>query len=304
MEHLKYIVVAGFFRLLSLLPVRLARGIGVVLGYGLWWSHSAARQVTEINLRICFPDMGKPQRRALARRSLHHLGMTAMESGLAWSATPQKILATFRGVVGEEYLREALDAGKGVILLGPHIGNWEVLGTYITHYCGITNMYQPPDNPVLDRFIREARLRNSGNLVPTNASGVKGLLRALKHGECVGVLPDQVPPPNSGEFAPFFGIPARTVTLAYSLVQRTRARVLMAYARRVPGGKFEVVFLPVSERIYDEDKLVSLTALNEGVEAAVRDVPEQYQWEYKRFRKQPPGGPRYYRQDQQQREQK
>lgn len=297
MEYVLYIAVAGFFRLLSFLPVRLARGIGILVGYGLWWTHSVSRQVTEINLRLCFPEMGKAERRALARLSLQHLGMTAMESGLAWSAPPALSLGKIRRVSGQELWSEAMSAGRGLIILGPHIGNWEILGNYLADQGPVTNMYQPPENPVLDRFIRWARLRGGANLVPTNASGVKNLLRALKHGECVGVLPDQVPPPNSGEFAPFFGVPALTMTLVQSLVQRTGARVLMAYVKRVEGGLFELVFLPVSNAIYDDDRLVSLTALNQGVEATVRDVPEQYQWEYKRFRKQPPGCPKHYRQD-------
>ncbi|WP_101758673.1 lysophospholipid acyltransferase family protein [Oceanicoccus sp. KOV_DT_Chl] len=145
-------------------------------------------------------------------------------------------------------------------------------------------------------MIYQARSCNGAKLAPTNTSGVKALLRALKNGETVGVLPDQTPITSGGDFAPFFGIPALTGTLSFNLIQRTGAKVVVAYAERVgPGAGFKVVFEAVADDIASADQLVSLTALNNAVEQCARKIPEQYQWEYKRFKKQPAGAKKYYR---------
>lgn len=294
MNRVIYFLAVGLFQLSALLPLRLARGLGNLIGACSWWLNSGARQVTEENLQICFPEMPEPERRQLARDSLRHLGKMGMELGLVWCRDSRVVTRKIIRVSGRECMDAALAQGKGVILLAPHIGNWEVVGLYLAENFTVTNMYQPPDNPALDELIRSARVRSGAGLVPTNTTGVKALLRALKRGEVVGVLPDQVPPPNGGNFAPLFGIPALTQSLGYNLIRRTGARAVMGYAKRIPGG-FEMVFMPVPEAIYSEDEVTSLTALNRAVEATVEDVPAQYQWEYKRFRKQPGGERKYYR---------
>lgn len=295
MQAIVYYCIVSLFWLLSLLPLRLARGLGVLIGHILWWSHSVARQTTETNLRLCFPDLGKAERRQLAKRSLQHLGMTVMESGLVWGGAAEQATRLIADVKGVELIEAALSEGKGLILLGPHTGNWELVGLYLAGLRSLTIMYQPPEHPAVDRFIRRARTRNGVKLVPTSTSGVKGLLRSLKRGELVAVLPDQVPPPNSGVFAPFFGEPALTVSIVYNLVQRTGAKVLLCYALRSDQGDFQLAVMEPPASIYDADELAAVTALNRGVEAVVEQAPEQYQWEYKRFRKRPEGVPNPYR---------
>lgn len=295
MDHIVSVLVAGLFKFLALLPLRLLRRVGILIGDLAWILNTGARRVTEENVRICFPALSAERRRRLARDSLRHLGMMALELGLVWQGDAADVMRHVCRVVGREHMDAALAGGRGVIVLAPHIGNWEVLGLFLGENFTVTSMFQPPDNPALDRIIRRARMRNGATLVPTNTSGVKALLRVLKRGEVVATLPDQVPPPNSGGFAPLFGIPALTPTLCYNLISRTGARAVMAYARRIPASvDFEIVFLPVPETLYSKDEQVSLTALNQGVEATVNDVPEQYQWEYKRFRKQPGGERKYY----------
>lgn len=297
MDRIAYFAIASLFRLLSLIPLRLLRWVGRQMGELAWLLKTDARSVTQENLRICFPDLPGDQSSALAREHLHHLGMTALELGLVWRGSTRAVLKRFVRVTGHHHMEEALARGKGVILLGPHIGNWEALGIYLSEHFSMTFMYQPPESPALDRLVQEARKRNGAELVPTNTSGVKSLLRALKRGEVVGVLPDQVPPANTGGgFAPFFGTPALTSTLCYNLIRRTGARAVLGYAKRISGsGDFEIVFIPAPEGLYADDEQSSLVALNAGVEATVNDAPEQYQWEYKRFRKQPDGKIKYYR---------
>ena len=295
MDRVVYYIVAGLFSLLSLLPLRFLRWVGGRIGDLLWYQQSISRQVTEENLQICFPDMPAAEREQLARDSLRNLGMTAMELGLMWRGSVPRVLSRIRRITGEEYMAQALAQGTGVIVLAPHIGNWELVGQYLGVHFRSTHMYQPPEHPALDRLIYKARSRSGSALAPTNTSGVKALLRVLKKGEVVAVLPDQSPPKGSGSFAPFFGLPALTQSLSYNLIQRTGARVVFIYAKRIPASSdFELVMTPPEDDIYSEDELTALSALNRGVEKVVMDVPEQYQWEYKRFRKQPNGERKYY----------
>lgn len=283
-------------RMLSCLPLGLLRLLGRLLGWLGWLSGADSRRLITENVSLCFPHMSPAEQQQLVRSRMKHLGMLALEFCYVWNRPVNQVLATIASVEGDDYVRQSLSTGRPVILLAPHIGNWEALGVYLADQFPVTNMYQPPDNPALEDMIVTARKRNGSKLVPTNMAGVKALLKALKQGELVGVLPDQVPPLESGEFAPFFNIPALTVTLCFNLIQRTNATVIVAYAKRSQsGGQFELYFRPAHEDIYSTDQQQSLAALNREVEQCALLMPEQYQWEYKRFKKQPGGERKYYR---------
>ena len=133
-------------------------------------------------------------------------------------------------------------------------------------------------------------------MAATDTKGVGELLQALRRGELVGILPDQVPPNSGGEFAPLFGVPALTMTLACRLQQKTGARIVLGFARREPGIKhgFTIVFKAPESEAYAEHILTALAGMNRSVEALMAGVPEQYQWEYKRFKRQPEGRQRPY----------
>jgi KDO2-lipid IV(A) lauroyltransferase len=133
-------------------------------------------------------------------------------------------------------------------------------------------------------------------MVATDNKGVAELLRALRAGDISGILPDQVPDISGGVYAPFFGVPALTMTLVSKLQHKTGARVLLGVARRLQGAAghgFEIVFREPDPEIYAGDIPASLAALNRSIEALVSETPEQYQWEYKRFRRQPDGARLY-----------
>lgn len=295
MTKLTSIVLIALFQLLSLFPIRLLRWFGRLIGRLLWSTNSRSRQVTEENLALCFPDMALLERVELARISLQHLGMTAMELGPIWRRPVKKLFNKVVNVEGWEYLEQGMAAGKGIIILPPHIGAWELLGLYTAEHYPVTTLYQPPDNPAMHDLIVNARTRNSSGLAPTNTKGVKMLLKALKRGEIIGILPDQVPPLEGADFAPFFEIPALTTTLVTNLARRTGAMVVTGCALRdASSANFHIVYELVPEEIYSEDTETSLTILNKKVEDCVLKAPEQYQWEYKRFKKQPGGEKKYY----------
>ena len=208
--------------------------------------------------------------------------------GKAWLCPIEKTLALVKQEEGYTEFRQAVDSKQGVILLAPHLSNWEIFGFFASEGLPSNFMYQPPRIAGLDRLLREVRARNGVRLAPTNRKGVAELLSALKNGEVTGVLPDQVPNDESGIFTAFFGQPAFTMTLVSKLVQRTGAKVFCGYAKRLPKAKgFCAVFLPADPLIYSTDLDESVAGLNKTVEQAVRESISQYQWEYKRFRRQP-----------------
>ncbi|WP_404296502.1 lysophospholipid acyltransferase family protein [Halomonas sp.] len=243
------------------------------------------RQVTEINLREAYPEQDETGRRRLARASLTHSAATMLELGFAWMGDPARVEASILAVHGRELLDVARAEGRGVIVLAPHFGNWEVLNFWLSGHFPFTAMYEPPKIAELDAVTRQGRERMGASLVPTNPRGVAALLKALKRCEAIGILPDQEPDWGSGVFAPFYGRPAYTATLLPKLVARTEARVVTGVARRIPGRGFELHFLAADERVYATDERESATGVNACVEAAIALDPAQYQWEYKRYRK-------------------
>ncbi|GAB2722024.1 lauroyl acyltransferase [Halomonas garicola] len=243
------------------------------------------REVTRRNLAAVYPELDAKSRRALTRRSLHHSTATMLELGHAWMAPPERVAAGIVAVHGRDKLDGARQDGRGVIVLAPHFGNWEVLNFWLSSHFPFTAMYEPPKMAALDPVIRHGRERQGAALVPTNARGVAALLKALKRHEAIGILPDQEPGWGSGVFAPFFHRDAYTATLLSKLVARTRARVVTGVALRVPGKGFEIHFLDADEQVYSADEVASATGVNASVEAAIALDPAQYQWEYKRYRK-------------------
>lgn len=273
---------------------RLARLLGPAVGR----FSRREREVTLINLAQAYPELAKDQRRRLARHSLVHSSATMLELGFAWMGRTERIETSILAVEGRELLDEARQQGRGVIVLAPHFGNWEILNFWLSSHFPFTAMYEPPKLTELDPATRHGRERQGATLVPTNPRGVASLLKALKRSEAIGILPDQEPDWGSGVFAPFFTRNAYTATLLPRLVARTEARVVTGVALRKPGQGFVIHFLPADERVYSGDDVTSATGVNACVEAAIALDPAQYQWEYKRYRKTPEeqiGHPEYKR---------
>lgn len=246
------------------------------------------RRVTRQNLRQAFPRQNKADRGQLASESLAHSTATMLELGMVWLGDENSVRDSILEVHGRNLLDEARSEGRGVIVLAPHFGNWEVLNFWLSSHFPFTAMYEPPKFERLDPIIRHGRERMGARLVPTNSRGVAALLKALKRAEAIGILPDQEPGRGSGVFADFYDRPAYTATLLPKLVARTEARVVVGVAQRLEDGfGFAIHFLAADEGVYEEDEVASARGVNASVEAAIALAPAQYQWEYKRWRKSP-----------------
>jgi KDO2-lipid IV(A) lauroyltransferase len=215
---------------------------------------------------------------------LKETGKVFVEACVLWHRDWAWLQTKIVGVEGEDILRAELAQQKGLLVLAPHFGNWEVVGPYLVSRAPLTVMYKPAAIPQLDKLIYNARTALNMQLAPTNRKGVSMLLKALQSGGMVGILPDQLPEPGAGaEAVPFFGQSAMTMSLAHALITRTGCRVVACVAVRVAQG-FKLVTLPVDEAIYSQDVQTSVAAMNRTIERCVLLAPAQYQWEYNRFR--------------------
>ena len=282
-------------KLIALLPLGVSRALASIVGQCMWWSNSRAKRVTLKNLALCFPELSEEQRNTLARQSLIETSKTAAEAGAIWRKDYAWLKSKMIAVDNEQLLRDELALGKGLLVLAPHHGNWEVVAPYLASVAPLTAMYQPLKSAAMDDLVLSGRSKLNITMAPTNRKGVMMLFKALQKGTIVGILPDQVPDKDAaGGIAPFFGQPALTIGLIHGLISRTGCRVVSVFAERAPGG-FIVKVLPVDPAIYSDDEQTSLAGLNASVEACVRCAPAQYQSEYKRFRRLPEGYPRHYR---------
>ncbi len=277
-------------RFVARLPLSVLHGAGTLLGWLSWLVPNPNKTVALRNLELCFPQQGRAARHALARRYLIEAGKTLTETIALWLGDPERLRAYTREVRGGELLEQALAQGKGVIIVSPHIGSWEYVGLYCAALHPMTCLYRPARKQGLESVVVSGRERMGMRLAPTDTRGVRILLQALKGNELIGILPDQDPRDEAGAFAPFFGVPAKTMTLLPRLAHKSGAPVLFACAERLPRGRgFRLHFLPAPEGLAGNDTIAAAAALNQGVEQCVRIAPEQYQWAYKRFRTRPEG---------------
>ncbi len=276
--------------LLTSLPWPWLRALADAMAW-LWRRLDAREsQVARRNLRLAYPELLPSQRAELHRRVLRTTARQALETLRFWTRPHADNLKHLRVRHGEALYDAALAAGKGVIVVAPHFGNWELLNQWLSSRGPIAIVYAPPDSPVGDAFL--LRVRSADNIRQVRAEGpaVRQLWKVLKGGGAVGILPDQQPKLGEGEFAPFFGVQALTMTLVSRLAERTGAAVLFAWCERTSAElEFALHVQAAPEGIADADPVLAATALNGMVERIARRDPAQYQWTYKRYGARPPG---------------
>ncbi len=276
-----------FIRLFAMLPLSSAQATGSLLGRLAWYLNGRERKTAEINIRLCFPELQQREQEELVRQTLRENGKLITELPKAWLSPAEYWRQRLENQ--EVFIKETrrlLEQGRGVIIAAPHLGNWEVGLHAITASGPTTVLYRPPRQAWLTSIMYQGRIATGAKTAPTDMQCIRALMSALRNGEIVAILPDQVPKElaQSSITAPFFGHPAPTMTLISKLARKTGAPVVAAYAERLPRGKgFRVRFHPVDDRVGDAFAEVSAAAVNDAVEALVRISPDQYQWTYRRF---------------------
>lgn len=273
-------------RLAGKLSLGMAQRIGRILGTLGGWLPTQAKKVTTANINLCFPEMPEEERKRLIRSSLRHTGQTFMEIPLMWEWPVEKCLGLIREVEGLDLVDNALAEGKGVVLLAPHLGNWELAGLFFSSRYKMAALYSPPHIHEFEDYMVSVRGRLGSELVRGDRRGLARLASILREGGVAGILPDQSPSRSkSNVFAPFFNNDVRTMTLANKLIQKTHSIALVTYAERLDNSRgFRIIVTQADPEMASPDSVTAATALNRSIEKVVKMAPTQYQWEYKRFR--------------------
>ncbi|NOX08638.1 MAG: lysophospholipid acyltransferase family protein [Gammaproteobacteria bacterium] len=286
---IKYIF-NGILSFLSLFSLRINHAIGGSVGWLMFILPTQLRHIASINIAACLPQHSTLEQQRILKTSLIETGKALTEIGPLWKWRAQRIVPLVREVINEDAVQQAYKKGKGVIFVTPHLGCWEIAGLYAASRYPMTTLYRPPRQMAIDPFIHAGRERTGTRLVAIDAKGIRNLYQALAKGETIGVLPDQEPGEGSGVYAPFFGRPAYSMVLLSRLARKSKAAVFFAYCERLPKGQgYKLVFRTAPDEVYDKNIETSVQAVNQEVESCVLNLPEQYQWGYKRFRANPPG---------------
>jgi KDO2-lipid IV(A) lauroyltransferase len=274
------------------LPWRCLHALGDGLAW-LWCRRDAREScVARRNIDMAFPALDQAERAALHRAVLRTTARQALETLRFWSRPHARNLALIREVDGAKLFDAALASGRGVIVAAPHYGNWELLNQWLAARTPLAILYRPPESAVGEAFLQRVRADNRDRVtqVRADAGAVRQLFKRLRDGGVVGILPDQQPKAGDGAFAPFFGVPALTMTLLSRLAARSQAQVVFAYCERIGDGPaFRLRIEAAPPAIAADDAETGVAALNAMVEhIACRDLA-QYQWTYKRYTLRPSG---------------
>lgn len=266
-------------KILAMLPLPIIHGLGVVIGWVSYWSDEKFSRRIRNNLHnIRFAPNLKAHAR-LVRLNVSETGKGMIETLAIWAKSERSVLQWVKHCEGWHHVETALAAKKGIVFLTPHLGCYEITARYYTARHPMTVLYSPARKSWLSNIMEQGRQRSNTSLAPANLSGVRSLLKALKRGEAVGILPDQVPDLGDGVWATYFGEPAYTMNLVGKLVDATDATVLLAYGERLPWGKgFTIHIEPLDTGTTAQD-------INNAIERLVRKKPEQYLWSYRRFKR-------------------
>jgi len=277
--------VTRLFRFLAHVPLPLMQRLGAALGWLVWCLSPSYRRNFKANVQaagVAWRD---------ARPAVAAIGSMVAELPWVWMRPHSAVLDGLVTWDGAAHFEAAMQAGKGVIIMSPHLGSWEIGAQAIAEKFGPTYgpmvaLFRPARKAWLEPLVANARTRPYLDSAPTSLAGVRTLIRTLRQGGYTAILPDQVPPLGQGVWAPFFGRDVYTMTLLAKLAQQTGAQVIMTWCERLPAGQGFCMHMQPFDAPEMTDPHVSpesaAAAVNRGVEAMVRNAPGQYLWGYAR----------------------
>ncbi|ENW92719.1 lysophospholipid acyltransferase family protein [Acinetobacter dispersus] len=247
---------------------------------------SKLSKIIRLNIQIAFPEMEQQQRQQLTKQAIQNELTSYFEFLSIWGSTNEKNIKSIHRIQGEHYFHEAVAEKKGLVLVIPHFGTWEVMNSWLSKYTQMTILYKPVKNPDADQFVRDARSREQAHLVPTDESGVRQIFKALKQGGTTAILPDHTPD-HGGDMINYFGIPLASSSLSAKLIQKTKAKALLIYTKRNDQDGFDMYIEPINPQIYEGTAEDGTLIIHQTLEQLIRRYPEHYHWSYKRFRANP-----------------
>ena len=259
-------------------------GLGALLGWLSWWASPSYRAHFREQVRqagVSWPA---------ARPAVAEAGKMIAELPRLWLRPVERRLGASVSWDGRELIEGALTSGRGIIFLTPHLGCFEVTGqayaeSFAAQHGPVTVLFRPARKAWMRAIVDQSRARPGLATAPATLAGVRQMLRVLRKGGAVGLLPDQVPPAGLGVWAPFFGQPAYTMTLASRLLQQTGAVALLIWGERLSFGRGFVVRVRPGPRIAPESTPESAAAaINQAMEQLILSLPSQYLWGYHRYK--------------------
>ena len=259
-------------KMIALLPLSFLQLIASFVSLILSSFNSSMKRVTSINLKIAYPELSAEDHADLVKKSIQSQCLTYVEFIKCWGMSPEYSLSLLKDVQGEHFFTDALANQKGVIVVVPHLGSWELLNAWLNVYAAPVIMYKPNKVKGANRYVLEAREKFNATLVPTDETGIRAIFKHLKQGGLTVILPDHVPKPSGGIFSNFYGQHALSSTLVSKLASKTQCNVIgLSCIRDTHNSQhFSVICHPLSEDILSKDLQLSVDTLNAEIQKMIK----------------------------------
>ena len=266
-------------KFLALLPLSLLQTIGAWAGWLLYHLPSSMHRITQINLRLAYPKLSPLEQQQLLKSSITSQCCSFLECIKFWGMSTDYNLARIYQVHGAHLLTNAIEDDKGIIVVVPHLGCWELLNAWLCSQSNPMIMYKPNKNQSINRYILEAREKTNAILVPADETGVRAVFKHLKQGGLTVILPDHMPKPSGGIYADFFQQNVMSGTIVPKLAQKTQSHVIgLSCLRNADQNSFDIRCNLVSDEIMSKNLEESVICLNQHMEHTIALAPEQYIW--------------------------
>ncbi|MCU1728482.1 lipid A biosynthesis lauroyl acyltransferase [Pseudomonas sp. 7P_10.2_Bac1] len=284
----------GVLWLVVQLPYKGQLAIGRFLGASMYRVAGERRRIAARNLELCFPEKTAAERKRLLKENFASTGIAFFEMAMSWWwAKPR--LAKLAHVQGLEHLQQAQREGQGVILMAFHFTTLEIGAALLGQQHTIDGMYREHKNPLFDFIQRRGRERHNLDSLAVERDDVRGMLKLLRAGRAIWYAPDQDYGAKQSIFVPLFGIEAATVTATSKFAKLGKAQVVPFTQQRLADGSgYQLVIHPPLSDFPGESDEADCLRINQWVERAIRECPEQYLWAHRRFKTRPPGEPKLY----------
>lgn len=275
------LMVRILLRFFSILPLPLNHFLGSIIGRFMYITSNKSKNIVEKNISLCFPKLDTTNKNKLIRETLIESGKGLTESGIIWFNNFANNSNYINKINGKEYL----NSKRPTILLVPHFGCWEITGRVISLTRPVTFLYKPLKSKIFESFILLKRNQGSLEMASADKKGVIKIQRAISNNKLIGILPDQDPGEEGSIMSPFFNNDVRTMTLLVKLARKNDAQVLMTWAERLSYGRGYVLNLKPINVVAESNNIKDDVALmNKAIEDLIKTKPEQYLFNYKRFK--------------------
>jgi len=273
-----------FFYLLSPFGLRFGYAFCDLITSIVFVLNTEIVKISRININIAYSSINQKDRESLVKRSVKQSIRSYYETLFCLSRNQTKLnQSIFK--VENRFLFTQTNRDFGLILLSNHNRSVDLLLNQLTNQEDVTAIFKPIKIKVFNEFVRKNRQKSGSNVFETNFTGVKELFAALKRCEAVAMAADQVPAKNMGVYEIFFGRKVYTTNLIPSLHSKTKAPIV-SVALHSDNLSNRLYIRYGSKNTYKEELPYSAKAMNKEIENIININPEDYNWEYKRFKKQ------------------